>query len=54
VRIGIARANVLSRDAEKARAAYQDFLSLWKGADPDIPVLKEAKAGYAKLHKTPP
>ncbi len=33
----------------KARAAYQDFLTLWKDADPDVPVLKEAKAEYAKL-----
>ncbi len=33
----------------KARAAYQDFLALWKNADPDIPVLKQAKAEYAKL-----
>jgi hypothetical protein len=33
----------------KARAAYQDFLTLWKDADPDVPVLKQAKAEYAKL-----
>jgi hypothetical protein len=33
----------------KARTAYQDFLTLWKDADPDIPILKEAKAEYAKL-----
>ena len=33
----------------KARAAYQDFLTLWKEADPDIPILKQAKAEYAKL-----
>jgi hypothetical protein len=33
----------------KARAAYQDFLTLWKDADPDIPILKEAKGEYAKL-----
>jgi hypothetical protein len=40
----------LQQDAlAKARAAYQDFLTLWKDADPDIPVLKEAKAEYAKL-----
>jgi eukaryotic-like serine/threonine-protein kinase len=32
-----------------AQAAYQDFLTLWKDADPDIPVLKQAKAEYAKL-----
>jgi hypothetical protein len=33
----------------KAKAAYQDFLTLWKGADPDIPLLKQAKTEYAKL-----
>jgi hypothetical protein len=33
----------------KAKAAYQDFLTLWKDADPDVPILKEAKAEYAKL-----
>ena len=33
----------------KARVAYQDFLTLWKDADPDVPVLKQAKAEYAKL-----
>ena len=40
---------VLQGDTAKARAAYQDFLTLWKGADQDIPVLKQAKAEYAKL-----
>ena len=34
----------------KARAAYDDFLTLWKDADPDIPIYKAAKAEYAKLH----
>jgi hypothetical protein len=48
--LGLARAYVLQGDTIKARAAYQDFLTLWKDADPDIPVLKEAKAEYAKLH----
>jgi hypothetical protein len=33
----------------KAKVAYQDFLTLWKDADPDIPILKQAKAEYAKL-----
>jgi eukaryotic-like serine/threonine-protein kinase len=33
----------------KARIAYQDFLALWKDADPDIPILKQAKVEYAKL-----
>jgi hypothetical protein len=36
-------------DTVKARAAYQAFLTLWKDADPDIPILKQAKAEYAKL-----
>ena len=45
----IGRAYAMQGDTAKARAAYQDFLTLWKGADPDIPILKEAKAEYAKL-----
>ena len=48
-RLGLARAYVLQGDTTKARAVYQDFLTLWKDADPDIPILKEAKAEYAKL-----
>ena len=48
-RLGLARAYALQGDTTKARAGYQDFLTLWKDADPDIPVLKEAKAEYAKL-----
>lgn len=36
-------------DTAKARAAYQDFLTLWKDADPDIPILKQAKTEYARL-----
>jgi hypothetical protein len=36
-------------DTAKARTSYQDFFALWKDADPDIPILKEAKAEYAKL-----
>jgi hypothetical protein len=43
------QAYALANDKAKARAAYQDFLVLWKDADPDIPILKEAKAEYAKL-----
>ena len=38
-----------SRKSRGALAAYKDFLTLWKDADPDIPILKEAKAEYAKL-----
>jgi serine/threonine protein kinase/predicted Zn-dependent protease len=48
-RLGLARAYAMQGDKAKARAAYQDFLTLWKDADPDIPILKEAKAEYAKL-----
>ena len=47
--VGVARAYALSGDKAKARVAYQDFLTLWKDADPDIPVLQQAKAEYAKL-----
>jgi serine/threonine protein kinase len=45
----LARARALSGDSASARTAYQDFLALWKDADLDIPILKEAKAEYAKL-----
>ncbi len=48
-RLGLARSYALTGDAAKARTTYQDFLTLWKDADPDIPILKEAKAEYAKL-----
>jgi eukaryotic-like serine/threonine-protein kinase len=47
--LDLARAYAGQGDTAKARAAYQDFLTLWKDADPDIPILKEAKAEYAKL-----
>ncbi len=46
----IGRAYAMQGDTAKARAAYQDFLTLWKDADPDIPILKQAKAEYARLH----
>jgi hypothetical protein len=59
LRLGVARANALQAknstgaDADAARvralAAYKDFLTLWKDADPDIPIYKQAKAEYAKL-----
>jgi tetratricopeptide (TPR) repeat protein len=45
----IGRAYAMQGDTAKAKVAYQDFLSLWKDADRDIPILKEAKAEYAKL-----
>ncbi len=49
VHLQLGRVFHLSGDQKKARAAYQDFLALWKEADPDIPILKQAKAEYAKL-----
>jgi len=48
-RLGLARAYAMQGDTAKARPAYQDYLTLWKDADPDVPILKEAKAEYAKL-----
>jgi tetratricopeptide (TPR) repeat protein len=47
--LGLARSYALSNDTAKARGAYQDFLTLWKNADASIPILKRAKAEYAKL-----
>ena len=47
--LGLARAYALQGDAAKARAAYNDFFTLWKDADPDIPILIAAKSEYAKL-----
>lgn len=47
--LGLARAYALQGDTAKAHAAYQEFLTLWKDADPDIPIYKQAKAESAKL-----
>jgi serine/threonine protein kinase/tetratricopeptide (TPR) repeat protein len=47
--LGLGRAYALQGELAKARLAYQDFFALWKDADPDVPILKEAKAEYAKL-----
>jgi tetratricopeptide (TPR) repeat protein len=47
--LGLARGSAVTGDPAKAGKAYQDFLTLWKNADPDIPILKQAKAEYAKL-----
>jgi DNA-binding winged helix-turn-helix (wHTH) protein/tetratricopeptide (TPR) repeat protein len=47
--LGIARAYALQGENGKAHAAYQDFFTLWKDADQDIPILQQAKAEYAKL-----
>jgi hypothetical protein len=45
----LGRANAMAGDVTKAKAAYQDFFTLWKDADPDIPILKQARAEYARL-----
>jgi hypothetical protein len=46
----LGRAFAISGDTVNAKAAYQDFFTLWKDADPDIPILVAAKSEYAKLH----
>jgi eukaryotic-like serine/threonine-protein kinase len=48
-RLGLGRAYALQGDTAKAKTSYQDFFATWKDADPDVPILKEAKAEYAKL-----
>jgi eukaryotic-like serine/threonine-protein kinase len=48
-RLGLGRAYALQGDKAKAKQAYQDFFAMWKDADPDVPLLKDAKAEYAKL-----
>jgi len=48
-RLQLARALALSGDTVKARSAYNDLFTLWKSADPDLPVLKQARAEYARL-----
>jgi len=45
----LGRAYAMQAETAKSRAAYQDFLTLWKDADADIPILQQAKAEYAKL-----
>ena len=47
--VQLGRAYAMQGDTAKARVAYHDFLTLWKDADPDVPVLRDAKAEYAKL-----
>jgi len=47
--LGLGRAYALSGDSAKAKTVYQEFFAIWKNADPDVPILKEAKAEYAKL-----
>ena len=45
----LGRAEAMAGDTSKAKAAYQEFFTLWKDADPDVPILKQAKTEYAKL-----
>ncbi len=47
--LGLARSYVLMGDTAKSRAAYNDFLTLWKDADPDIPILQQAHTEFAKV-----
>jgi tetratricopeptide (TPR) repeat protein len=47
--LGLGQAYALQKDDARARIAYQDFLAIWKDADPDVPLLKQAKAEYAKV-----
>jgi tetratricopeptide (TPR) repeat protein len=49
-RLELGRAYALSGDKTRAKASYQEFLTLWKDADPDVPILQQAKAEYAALH----
>jgi hypothetical protein len=49
---GLARPQAMAGDKEAARKSYQDFLTLWKDADPDIPIYRQAKAEYANLMKS--
>jgi len=48
-RLQLARAYAMAENANKAKSLYADFFSLWKDADPGVPILKQAKADYAKL-----
>ena len=48
-RLGLARAYAEQGNTAQAHTAYQDFLTLWKDADPDVPIYNQAKAEYAKL-----
>ena len=50
-RLVLGLAYAFQGDKAEAKEAYQDFLALWKDADPDVPILKEAKAEYTKLQQ---
>jgi eukaryotic-like serine/threonine-protein kinase len=49
-RLQMGRAHAMQGDATRSRPAYEDFLNLWKDADPDVPIFRQAKAEFAKLH----
>jgi len=49
-RLGSARAYALAGEAAKSRSAYQDFFAFWKDADAEVPILKQAKSEYEKMH----
>jgi hypothetical protein len=48
--VGMARGFALAGETEKAKTAFQDFFALWRDADPDISILRQAKTEYVKLH----
>jgi hypothetical protein len=48
-KLQLGRAYAMSNEPSKANSAYQEFFELWSDADPDVPILKQAKAEYAKL-----
>jgi hypothetical protein len=50
--LGLARAYAMQGDRENSRKAYETFFTTWKAADPDIPILREAKDEYKKLNAT--
>jgi tetratricopeptide (TPR) repeat protein len=50
--LGLGRAYAMQNDQARARIAYQDFLAIWKNADPDVPVLKQAKAEYDRMKQS--
>ena len=50
-KVGLARAYAMAGDRARSRVAYQDFFAVWKDADPDVPVLRQAKAEYGKLQQ---
>ena len=51
--LGLARAAALTGDTANSRKAYEDFFALWKDADPDIPILQEARREYERLNQEP-